>query len=86
MEPCLFVYGPRKLYPYSNSLRAGQFKDRIPVVARLFAPAQTGPGGPPSLLENGYRISYPGEKLPEHVADHPSLSCAKVIETIQLYF
>ena len=29
------------------------------------------PWGPPSLLYNGYRVSYPGVKRPRHGVDHP---------------
>ena len=34
--------------------------------------------GPPSLLPNGYRISFPGVKWPGHGADHPLPSRAEV--------
>jgi hypothetical protein len=44
-----------------NWLRAGRSGDRIPVGARFFAHVQTGPGAPPSLLYNGYRV-FPGGK------------------------
>jgi hypothetical protein len=33
---------------YSDSLRAGRSGDRIPLVARFFAPVQTGPGAYPA--------------------------------------
>jgi hypothetical protein len=29
------------------------------------------PWGPPSLLQNGYRVSLPGRKRPRRGADHP---------------
>jgi hypothetical protein len=35
---------------------AGRSGDRIPVWARFSAPFQTGAGGPPSLLYNGYGV------------------------------
>ena len=36
----------------------------------IFPPVQTGPGGPPSLLYNGYRV-FPGGKVrPGRAADH----------------
>jgi len=46
---------------YSDSLRAGQFEDRIPVEARISAPVQTGPMGPPSLLYSGYWVYFGGK-------------------------
>jgi hypothetical protein len=36
-------------------------RDRIPVSARFIAPVQTGPGGPPRLLFDGYQF-FPGGK------------------------
>jgi hypothetical protein len=42
------------------------------------------PWGPPSILNNGYRV-YPGVKRPRHSADHPPLSNAKVKERVGLY-
>ena len=38
---------------------ATRYGNRIPVEARFSAPVKTGPGGPPSLLCNGYRV-FPG--------------------------
>jgi hypothetical protein len=56
---------------YSDSLRAGRSGDRILVRARFSAPVQTGPGGQPSLLYGGYRVSFPGLKQPVRGVDHP---------------
>jgi hypothetical protein len=39
-----FDRGPGELSQYSDSLRPGRSKDRIPVRARFSAPVQTGPG------------------------------------------
>jgi hypothetical protein len=46
---------------FADWLRAGRSGDRIPVGTTFSAPAQTGPGSPPSLLYNGYRV-FPGGK------------------------
>jgi hypothetical protein len=39
--------------------------------ARFSASVQTGPGAPPSLLYNGYRVPFPGVKRPGRGVDHP---------------
>ena len=39
--------------------------------ARFSAPVQTGPGGPPSLLYNGYRVLPGGKVRPGRGVDHP---------------
>ena len=39
--------------------------------ARYSAPVHTGPGGPPSLLYNGYLYSFSGVKRPGRGLDHP---------------
>jgi hypothetical protein len=55
-------WGAGQLSRYSDSLRVGRSGDRIPVGgARFSAPVQTGPGDPPSLPYNGYRV-FPGGK------------------------
>jgi len=47
---------------------------------RDFPPVQTGPGAPPSLLYNGYRV-FPGGKVrPGRAADHSPPSSAEVLE------
>ena len=53
--------GPVQSSRYSDSLRTGRSGDRIPVGARFSALVQTGPGGLPSILYNGYRV-FPGGK------------------------
>jgi hypothetical protein len=47
--------------------------------ARFFAPVQTGPGGPPSLLYNG--LKWAG-----HGVDHPPRTSAEVKERVEQYF
>jgi hypothetical protein len=43
------------------------------------------PWGPPSLLYDGYRVSFPGVKRPGRGADHPPSSSARVKERVELY-
>ena len=54
---------------YSYWLRHGRSVDRIPVGTRFSAPVQTGPGGPPSLLYNAYRVFPGGKERPGRDAD-----------------
>ena len=70
---------------YSDSLRVGRSRDRIPVGARFPAPVHTGPGGPPSLLYIGYRVFPGGKERQRRGVDHPPPSSADVKERIQLY-
>jgi hypothetical protein len=42
--------------------------------------------GPPSLLYNGYRVSFPGLKRPGHGVKHPIPFSAEVKERVTLYF
>ena len=43
------------------------------------------PWDPPSILRNGYRVSYPGITRPGHGIDHPLPSSAAVKERVELY-
>jgi len=49
-----------------------------PVGARFSAPVQTGPGGPPSLLYNRYRVFPRGKERAGREADHSPPSSAVV--------
>jgi hypothetical protein len=62
---------------YSDWLRDGRSGDRIPVEARFFAHAQTGPGAHPasSTMSTG---SFPGVKRPGRGADRPPSPSAEV--------
>jgi hypothetical protein len=40
---------------------------------------------PPSLLYNGYRVSFPGVKRPGNGVNHPPTSGAEVKERVKLY-
>jgi hypothetical protein len=44
-----------------------------------------GPWGPPSLLYNGYGVSFPGVKRSGRGVDHPPPSSAEVKEIVELY-
>jgi len=76
--------GPGHPSLYSDSLRAGLSGDQIPVRA-FFPTHQDRPWGPPSLLYNGYRVSFPKVKRPELGVDHPQSSRAEVKERAELY-
>jgi hypothetical protein len=41
---------------------------------------------PPSLLYNGYQVSFPGVKQPGYGIDYPPPSSAEVKERVELYF
>jgi hypothetical protein len=43
------------------------------------------PWGPPSLLYNGYWVSFPGVKRPGRGVAHPPSSSARVKERVELY-
>ena len=70
---------------YSDSLRTGRSRDRIPVGARFTAPVQTGPGAHPASYTMGTG-SFPGVKRPRCGVDHPPPSRAEVEEIVELYF
>jgi hypothetical protein len=73
----IFIYGLGYLSRYSDSLRAGRSGDRIPVVARFFAPVQTGPGAHPASYTMGTG-SLPRVKRQGRGADHPPHLAPKV--------
>jgi hypothetical protein len=82
---CYFIHEwARQVSQYRDSLRAGRSGDRIPVGARFFAPAQTGPGAHPASYTMGTG-SFPGVKRSGCGTDHPPLSCTKVEGRIELY-
>ena len=43
------------------------------------------PWGPPSLLYDGHRVSFPGVKRPRGVVNHPPPTSAEVKEKVELY-
>jgi hypothetical protein len=52
--------------------------------ARFSATVQTGLGGPPSLLYNGYRVFPGGKERPGRDADHSLPSSVVVKERVEL--
>jgi hypothetical protein len=58
---------------------------KIPVEARFSVPVHTDPGGPLSLIYNGYRISFPRINRPGRGVNRPPPSSAEVKETVELY-
>jgi hypothetical protein len=75
---CL-LSGPEWLSRYSDSLHAERSGVRIPVRARFSAPVQT---GPPSLLYNGWQVSFPRIKRLGRGVDHPPSSSAEIKERV----
>ena len=53
--------------------------------AGFSTPIKTHPWGTPSLLYNGYWVTFPGQKRPERGVDHPPPSSNKVKERLQLH-
>jgi hypothetical protein len=52
--------------------------------ATFSAPVQTGPGVPPSLPHNRYRVSFPGVKRPGRGVNHPP-QLAPILKKVQSY-
>jgi hypothetical protein len=50
----------------------------------IFRTRQDWPWGPPRLLCNSYRVSFPEVKRPERGANHPPPSSAEVKERVEL--
>jgi hypothetical protein len=68
----------------ATELWSGRCVDRIPVVARFSAPAQTGPGSYPAscTMCTG---SFSGVNRAGRDVDHPPLSSAEVKGRVELY-
>jgi len=69
---------------YSDSLRAGRSRDRIPVGGEVLRTRPDRPWGPHSLLYNGYRV-FPGGKAAGEGPWPPTTSNTEVKEKVQLY-
>jgi hypothetical protein len=52
---------------------------------KIFRSRPERPWGPPSLLYNGYRVSFPGVKRPGRGVDHSPPSSDRVKERVELY-
>ena len=70
-----------QLSRYSELLRTGRSRDRIPVRARS-APVQTGTEAPPVKWVPGF---FTGAKRRERGVNHPPLSSAEDKERVELY-
>ena len=81
---CISMPHPGLCSRYSDILRAGRYRDQIPVGARFSAPVQTGPDAHPASYTVGTR-SFLGVKQPGCGIDHPPPSSAEVKERVQLY-
>ena len=57
----------------------------MPVGGKIFRTRPDRPWGPPSLIYNGYRVSFPGVKRPGRGVDHPHPSSPEVKERVELY-
>ena len=86
LDSCFIVVrvalcGPGQRSGFSDSIRAERSGDRIPI---FLAPPDR-PWSPPSLLYNGYRVSFPGVNRLGRGVDHSSPSSAEVKERVGLY-
>jgi len=81
----LVVCGPGYRSRYSGSLRAGRSGDRIPVGGKIFRTRPDRSCGPPSLLYNEYRVSFPGVRRPGRGVGHPPISSAEIKKGVELY-
>jgi len=59
------------IFKLRSHLLTGRSGDRIPVGGKIFRTRPDRSWGPPSLLYNGYRVSFPGVKRPGRAVDHP---------------
>ena len=64
-----------------------RFKDKIinPGGGDIFRTRPDRPSGPPSLLHNEYRVSFPVGKRQGRGVNHPPLSSSEVQEKVELY-
>jgi hypothetical protein len=54
-------------------------------VGEIFRTRPDRPWGPPSLLQNGYRVSFPGVKGPGRGIDHPPPYSTVVKGRVEIY-
>jgi len=70
---------------YSNLLHAGQSGVHIQVGVEIFCTHPNQLWGSPNLLDDGYRVSFPGVKRVGCGINHPPPSSAKIKERVELY-
>jgi hypothetical protein len=69
----------------ATRLRVERSGDPIPVEGEILRTSLYRLWGPPSLLYNGYRVSFSGVKQTRRDVNHLSLSNAEVKESVELY-
>ena len=69
-----------------NERKEKKARIRNPGGGELFCTRPDRYWGPPSLLYNGYRVSFQGVKRPGRGVNNPPLSGAEVKETVELHF
>ena len=73
-------------YPLLISLATGwAVRGSNPGAADIFRTGPNRPWGPPSLLYNGYQVSFPGVERPGRGVNHPPTSSADVKERVELH-
>jgi len=53
-------------------------RESNPVGDDIFCTCPDWPWGPPRLLHNGYRVSFPGVRQPKRSVEHPTVSSVEV--------
>jgi hypothetical protein len=76
------LYSPVGIAIQDGLERSG---DRIPVEGEFYRARPDRPWGPPSLLHNVYRVSFPWVKLPGRGVYHSPQSRAEVKQRVKLY-
>jgi hypothetical protein len=79
-----FICWPGSPRQYSDLLRAGLSWDRIPLRGEIFHTRPDGSSGPPVLMYNECRVSFPRATRPGCGVDYPP-SSAEVKERVELY-
>jgi hypothetical protein len=72
------------IHRYSDLLTGWTVQGSNPGGGEIYRIRPDQPGGPPSFLYNGYRVSFPGVKRPGRDLNHPPSSSAEVKERVEL--
>ena len=81
---CMYACGVGWRRQYSDSLWARRCGDQIPVGGKILRTCPDQTWGPPSLLYNGYWVSFLGGKAARVWHSPPTPSSAKVKERVEL--
>jgi hypothetical protein len=65
----------------TDEVQTSKIIQKNPGVGEIIATRRDRPWGPPSLLYNGYRVSFPGVKRPGRGVNHPPPSSAEAKES-----